>query len=183
MSVLRLDDYSVPGHSLKISLGMDFKSEDASGESSSTARASKGTKGKKLEVKLLIRFEDEHLLRELVNFAENKEKGEGKLYTITNATANAAGMRQGRFSGAFKIDEQDNLMQWGVSFSLSEHVSVPERAESRQSMPGQTTQTNEGEEVGGEGGGEEAPRELNLAEKALKAADDFLSGKEETPPQ
>lgn len=180
MSALMLDDFSVPGHGLQVSLGVDFKTEDASGETSSTARASKGTKGKKLDVKLFIRFEDAQLLRDLTAVAEAKANGEGKLYTITNTTANAVGMREGRFSGSFKVDEQDKLNQWGISFSLEEHKSVPERAEKRTPKAGQTTQTNEGEQLGQMEGETpepepEAPKELNWMEKALKGFDGILA--------
>ena len=41
-------------------------------------------------------------------------------------------MRQGRFTGDFKAEEQEERRCWMVSFSLSEHVSVPERAEARE---------------------------------------------------
>ena len=161
---------------------MDFKTEDTSGDTSSTARAFKGTKGKKLDVKLFIRFEDEQFLRDLVRVAEAKENGEGKKYTITNATANLAGMREGRFSGSFKIDKQDGLMQWGISFSLEEYTSVPKRAENRTPKPGQTAQSNEGEEIGPGDEPEqqeeqqEEKQELNAVEKFLSWADKKLGG-------
>ncbi len=132
MPYLRLDDFTVPGFDLLVSLGMKFKDADASGDSSSTAKASKGAKGKKLDVKIKIRFTDEKDLRELTRVAEAKEKGDQKIYTVTNRTANAAGMRQARFSGEFTVDEQENARCWLVSFALAEHKSNPEMAEARE---------------------------------------------------
>ncbi len=179
MSFLRLNDYDMPGHDLRVSLGMEFKSEDASGETSSTARASKGNKGKTLDVRLFIPFVDKQQLAELSKVLEAQENGENRLYTITNELANISGMRQGRVSGSFKIDPQDKLLQWLVSFSLEEHKSVPERAASRQQKPAQTTQTSEGESVvstsTAESPMEEAAPELNWLEQKLKDLDNFLA--------
>lgn len=173
MSFLRLDDFTVPGYGLQVSLSMPFKDEDASGDSSSTSKASKGTKGKKLEAKIYIRFADEDALRSLARVAESKSGGDGKVYTVTNRTANAAGMRQGRFTGDFKADEQEGKRCWLVSFALDEHVSVPERAESREPKKEEQAQQNEGNAVAPPE--EEAPKqELSWFEKRLKAASDTL---------
>lgn len=124
-----LGDYHVPGHDLRADLSLKFKEEDASGETSSTASAAKGTKGKKLGVTVFLRFTEEDDLRALLEVAQAKEKGENKVYTITNLTANAAGMREGRFSGDFKVTPQEKLRVWQISFTIAEHLSVPERAE------------------------------------------------------
>ena len=147
MSFLRLDDYSVPGHDLRVSLSFDFKKEDASGDSSSTAKASKGTKGKRVNVTLKIRYRDETRLRELVQIAEAKENGDGKIYTITNDTANTVGVRQVAFADKFKVDPQAPLNQWQVSFTLEEHNSVPEMVEIRTEDPEEVLQGSPGEVI------------------------------------
>ena len=144
---LLLDDYTVPGFDLSASLTLPIKDEDASGDSSSTSKADKGKKGKKLEVKTKIRFKDEDKLTEFMALAEAMSKGDGKLFTITNRIANAGGMRQGRFSGDVKVDPQDGLAMWTLSFSLAEHKSVPERAEQREGTPSVAAQQNNGGKV------------------------------------
>ena len=106
MGFLRLDDYTVPGYELTVSLSFDFKKDDASGDSSSTAKASKGTKGKRLSVSLKIRYADVEQLRELVHTAEAKQGGDGKIYTVTNDTANALGVRQASFTEKFQVTPQ-----------------------------------------------------------------------------
>ena len=144
---LLLDDYTVPGFGLTASLTLPIKDEDASGDSSSTSKAEKGKKGKKLEVKTKIRFKDEDKLTEFMALAEAMSQGDGKLFTITNRVANAGGMRQGRFSGDVKIDPQEGLAMWELSFSLGEHKSVPERAEDREATPAVSAQQNNGGNV------------------------------------
>lgn len=144
---LLLDDYTVPGFGLTTSLTLPIKDEDASGDSSSTSKAEKGKKGKKLEVKTKIRFKDEDKLTEFMALAESMSKGDGRLFIITNRIANAAGMRQGRFSGDVKIDPQEGLAMWTLSFSLAEHKSVPERAEEREATPAVAAQQNNGAKV------------------------------------
>lgn len=172
MSFLLLDDFTVPGYDLRVSLAHQFKDEDASGETSSTSKAKKGTKGKRLECKIFIRFKDEADLRELTRAAEQTSGGDNKVYSITNRTANAAGMRQGRFSGDFKADEQDGLRCWLVSFTLAEHISVPERAESRETPKSAEAQQNEGETVAPKA--KEEKQELSWFERKLKTVSDAL---------
>jgi hypothetical protein len=150
MSFLKLDDYTVPGFGLNVGISAPLKDEDASGESSSTARAKKGNKGKKLEVRLSLRFTDADALRELMRVAEATEGSDGKVYTITNDTANTAGMRQARFTGTIRADEAESLRLWQVSFTLIEHISVPEMAEARQTPKGAASQQNEGAGIGGD---------------------------------
>ena len=108
MMFLRLDDYTVPGFGLRVSGAFQLKKADASGETSSTTKADKGTKGKTLTVTTQIRYQDEADLRELIRISEAKGSGEsGKVYTITNTTANAAGIRQVIFADRVSWDEQE----------------------------------------------------------------------------
>lgn len=160
-----LDDFIVPGYGLTASLSIKLKDDDASGDSSSTAKASKGKKGKKLEVKTRIRFKDEADLAALFTRAEANEDGDGKIYAITNRTANAAGMRQGRFSGDVKADPQESLAVWEVTFTLAEHKSVPERAEEREEKSATQAPQNDGAPV--TPAPEEKAPEMDLLQKLL----------------
>lgn len=176
---LLLDDYTVPGFGLTAALTLPIKDEDASGDSSSTSKAKKGNKGKKLEVKTSIRFTDEDKLTAFMALASATSKGDGKLFTITNRVANAAGMRQGRFSGDVKVDPQDGLAMWTVSFALAEHKSVPERAEEREATPAVTAQRNSGGKVDATAApeGSTAPatedEQLDIVQRGLKKLNDW----------
>lgn len=132
MSFLILDEYTVPGYGLTVGISTALKDEDASGESSGTARAGKGKKGKKLEVRASLQYLYADKLRELMRVAEATEKGDAKIYTVTNDTANTAGMRQATFRGTIRADEDATFRKWDISFTLVEHLSVPEMAESRE---------------------------------------------------
>lgn len=173
---LLLDDYTVPGFGLTVSLTLPIKDEDASGDSSSTSKAEKGKKGKKLEVKTKIRFKDEDKLSEFMALAEATSKGDGRLFTITNRVANAAGMRQGRFSGDVKIDPQEGLAMWELSFSLAEHKSVPEMAEDREGTPAVATQQNPGDKVDAAAAPEGSTAEteqMDIFQRGLKKLNDW----------
>ena len=174
MSFLKLDDYTVPGFGLNVGIAGPLKDEDASGESSSTARAKKGNKGKKLEVRLSIPFADADDLRELMRVAEATEGEAGKVYTVTNDTANVAGMRQARFTGTIRADEAENLRLWEVSFTLVEYISVPEMAESRQSPRAVAAQQNGGDGIGGGSAPEQGGENLSRFERVLKYLDDKI---------
>lgn len=173
---LMLDDYMIPGYGLTVALSIALKDADASGDSSSTARAAKGKKAKKLEVTTRIRFRDEADLGALFARAEAVKKGDGVVYTVTNRTANAAGMRQGRFSGDVKADPQEGLAVWLVTFTLAEHKSVPERAEEREPDPAVQTPQNEGAAVASPPA--EAPQEeqMDRFQQFLKSMDETLTG-------
>lgn len=177
MSFLILDDFTVPGFGLNVSINEQLKSEDASGESSSTATAKKGNKGKKLEVRLSLRFKHADELRQLMRVAEATEGKDGKVYTITNDTANAVGMRQGSFTGNIKVDEAENLRLWEISFTLTEHISVPEMDESRQGAKPVATQKNAGAAVGGDE--EEKEENLSSFERVLKKLNEAIGPESE----
>lgn len=168
-----LDGWTVPGYGLTATLSLKLKDDDASGDSSSTSKAKKGNKGKKLEVKTHIRFTDEDDLRELFTKAEAMSSGDGQLYTITNRTANTAGMRQGRFSGEVKAEPQESLAEWLVTFSLSEHKSVPERTEEREEKPQAVAPQNEGQAVAPPPQ-EEEKQELDWFQKKLQNLNEVL---------
>lgn len=173
---LLLDDYTVPGFGLTVSLTLPIKDEDASGDSSSTSKAEKGKKGKKLEVKTKIRFKDEDKLTAFMSLAEAMSKGDGRLFTITNRVANADGMRQGRFSGDVKVDPQEGLAMWLLTFSLAEHKSVSEMAEDREGTPAVAAQQNNGDKVDGAAAPEGSTAEteqMDIFQRGLKKLDDW----------
>ena len=141
---LRLGDYNVPGYGMVIGASMDIKASDASGETSGTDEVDKGTKAKKLSVSLSILFENIDDLRSLARVSEAKDNGTRRIYTITNRTANALGVRQVRFAENISFQEKDGLRAWDVSFTLKEYLSVPERVEQREKKAKPVAQTSVG---------------------------------------
>ena len=139
-------------------------------------KADKGTKGKTLTVTTQIRYQDEADLRELIRISEAKGPGEsGKVYTITNTTANAAGIRQVIFADRVSWDEQEGRRCWNVSFTLAEHKSVPERAEARQAA--KTLATASASPAAGEEAiapALQADKEMGWVYRLLKKANDTI---------
>ena len=187
MITMRLDDYKVPGFGLRVSGSFTLKKQDASGDTSSTAKAEKGIKAKTLTVTTQIRYKDESDLRELIRVSEAKGGSGAKVYTIANTTANAAGIRQVVFSDRVSWDEQEGRKCWNVQFTLAEHKSVPERAEARaKAKPASAGQNAGGTVEGATGTGEKSAEEkpgklmqfLNYVEKELVG--DYESSSSET---
>ena len=110
MSFLILDDFTVPGFGLNVSVSEQLKSEDASGESSSTATAKKGNKGKKLEVRLSLRFRHADDLRQLMRVAEATSGKDGKVYTITREDAFAKAKME-QYEQTLKFNGLDEIAQ------------------------------------------------------------------------
>jgi hypothetical protein len=181
---LFLNDTKIPGHNQKVSIDLKFASEDMSGNSSSTAKAQKGDKGKTIKVQTSIKFIDADDLSLLVNLAEAKDaSGERVTYHIVNHTANAMNMRQGFFDETLSVKENDSTEDWSISFTLSEHHSVPEKKESRKAEKKVTEQAPKGTAVNGAAAGAAASVtvtnqevELTPFEQKLKGLDSFLGG-------
>lgn len=183
---LYLNDTKIPGHDQKVSVDLKLASEDMSGNSSSTAKAQKGDKGKTIKVQTSIKFIDADQLSLLVNLAEAKDSsGEQLIYNIINHTANAMNMRQGFFDETFSVKENDSTEDWNISFSMSEHHSVPEKKEARKGEKKVTEQAAKGTPVNGQAAGTAAASpaavteqavELTPFEKKLKGLDTWLGG-------
>ena len=175
MITLRLDDYKIPGYGLRVSGSFTLKQQDASGDTSSTAKAEKGIKAKTLTVTTQIRYKDESDLRELIRVSEAKGGSGAKVYTIANTTANAAGIRQVVFSDRVSWDEQEGRKCWNVQFTLAEYKSVPERAEAREKAKPASAGQNAGGTVSptGEGAGEE---KLEGIWRYVKGFNDWIAG-------
>ncbi|MEZ9762731.1 adenine glycosylase [Vibrio splendidus] len=130
--MLTLDGSQLPLKNLRISVRQQLAGQDMSGQTSATDQAETGTKGKILTIKGVIPFSKSQLLTNLFSMAEALENGSRHIYRISNKTAEAMKIRQAKFQGAIRADEQDTHRQWSVSFELIEHLSVPERVEQRQ---------------------------------------------------
>lgn len=166
MSYLKLDDYTVPGHGLKVTSSFEFKSQDISGSASSTAKAGQGTKAKIFSVQLFIKYSEAESLRKLIEVAETKGSIiSAKDYTITNDTANAMGVKKVSFTGKFSVDEQDSQSRWLVSFTLYERSSNAEMIQSRIDNPLETLQ--------------DAASMLSGGASVIEAVTSFLGGDED----
>ncbi|MBO0161521.1 adenine glycosylase [Vibrio alginolyticus] len=130
--MLILNGAQLPLKNLRISVRQQLAGQDMSGQTSATDQAETGTKGKILTIKGVIPFSMNQLLTNLFSLAEALENGSRHIYRISNKTAEALKIRQVKFQGAVRADEQDSHRQWSVSFELVEYLSVPERVEQRQ---------------------------------------------------
>ncbi len=130
--MLTLNGTQLPLKNLRISVRQQLAGQDMSGQTSATDQAETGSKGKILTVKGVIPFNNKQLLTNLFRMAEALEGGARQIYRISNQTAEALKIRQVKFQGAIRADEQDSHRQWSVSFELIEYLSVPERVEQRQ---------------------------------------------------
>ena len=129
---MRLDDYDVPNKNLIVAAVSESDEELLKGETSSTATAFKGFKAKVLSVTLRINFKDAPLLKKLVQQYEKVDSdGKRKVFTVLDDLADAYGIHQAKFHGALRSVKVTKGQAWDVSFRLMEHVSIPERKESR----------------------------------------------------
>ncbi|EGR0802236.1 adenine glycosylase [Vibrio alginolyticus] len=178
--MLTLNGTQLPLKNLRISVRQQLAGQDMSGQTSATDQAEIGSKGKILTVKGVIPFNEKQLLTNLFSMAEAQENGARQIYRISNQTAEALKIRQVKFQGAVRADEQDSHRQWSVSFELIEHLSVPERVEQRQPDKPAAQQKVQGVNTQIEAGqSDDVPPdtevELTGVMKVLKAVDNALA--------
>lgn len=165
---LLLDGVVVRGKNLKITANLRIDTAELGGQTSATDTSHRGFKPKLLTVSLTIAYSDAQHLTSLMRLAEAVDAGgDLHVYRIVNDTAEAFGVRQVKFTDNLSAREDDSLHAWRVQFNLLEHLSNPERVESRQPDAEVSQQSSPGLTVG------EEP-ELSSFEKLLKKIDDTL---------
>ncbi|KAJ8740054.1 hypothetical protein H9Y13_18765 [Aeromonas veronii] len=177
-AMLTLDGEPIAMKSMRISLSMQFKDEDQSGQTSATGSAEQGTKAKELSVSGLVPFKEEDTLSRLFEMADTKgDGGQRHIYRVGSLLAKSVKVRQATFSGSISATEQEGLLAWQVQFTLREYNSVPEKREARlpknaASVAGGTPGTTEAKPGEGEAGDEE----LSRFERLVKRADSAIGG-------
>ncbi|ECI4647632.1 DNA-binding protein [Salmonella enterica subsp. enterica serovar Ball] len=131
-SLLALNGQAIPLKRLSVSLKLNIRDKDASGQSSSTATSEQGIKAKELQVSGLIPFDTPGDLTLIFRLAEAKgQDGAQLVYRINNRDARAVNMQQGIFSGAVGAVPEMGLMAWKIDFTLKEKLSSAEKAAGR----------------------------------------------------
>ncbi|MGY3895455.1 baseplate complex protein [Aeromonas enterica] len=139
-ALLTLDGQPMALLGMKVSLSMQYKDKDQSGQTSSATSSEQGTKAKELKVTGLIPFKQAADLTALFALAgANDSGGQRHIYRIGSQLARAVKIRQVKFAGTISADEQDGQMAWHVSLTLREYNSVPEKREQRQTLPAAST--------------------------------------------
>lgn len=145
---MMLDDYVVPDKNLRVTMTMQFDSESLGAQTSATDTAHKGIKPKAFNISLSIPFKEADQLSKLISIAQaTRSDGALHVYDIVDQTANAVKVRQVKFSDSFAAREDGQLQAWNVQFSLTEYLSVPEKAEQRTETGAASAQTADGEVV------------------------------------
>ncbi|QCT18475.1 hypothetical protein FEM41_01875 [Jejubacter calystegiae] len=129
---LALDGEAIQLADMKITATMQFQEKDQSGQTSSTDKAEQGVKAKELRISGLIPFSKPELLTRIFELGSAMDNA-GKLhvYRVANMTAQAINLREVTFSGTIDAPQQDGQMAWLVTFTLREHLSVPEKKQAR----------------------------------------------------
>ncbi|WP_419237914.1 adenine glycosylase [Photobacterium leiognathi subsp. mandapamensis] len=130
--MLALDGVQLQMKTLRVSVRHQLAGKDMSGQTSNTDQAEQGDKGKVMSVSGVVPFDSAVTLTDIFTMADKKDNGARHIFRISNRTAETLKIRQVKFQGAIRADEQQNLRQWNVVFDLVEHLSVPERKEQRQ---------------------------------------------------
>lgn len=174
---LALNGEGIPLQNMSVTLSMAFQDKDQGGQTSSTAKAEQGVKGKELRVTGLIPFTSQDVLKRIFELAiAQGSDGQRVRYRVAHETARAVGMREAMFTGTIDAPKQDGKMAWIVTFTLTEQMSVPEKREERAASKTTATKQTAGSAAGGSGtaAAEDATKMTWFEEKVLKPVNDSL---------
>lgn len=177
MTTLVLNNQSISGKDLTVTLKMVYKSSDASGQGSSTDTLEQGIKAKSLFIKYKIPYDKKDWLKEITKIAESvDDKGKLTIYRIINDTANTMGLYKVFFSGELSVVDTNEVQYWTVTFTLKEKLSVPERKQQRENLPA-AAQQGLGSSTGAAVEDDNIPPnvEYTTFESVLKVADDAFA--------
>ncbi|MEI9742735.1 MULTISPECIES: hypothetical protein [Enterobacter cloacae complex] len=152
---------------LDVSVSMNIKEKDQSGQASSTASSEQGIKAKELSVSGIIPYDDEGQLTLLFSLAEAQDgSGKSVRYRVNHDIARKIKLREATFAGSVKASKATNLLAWHVSFTLKEYFSVAERKAANSDGKGAVSQTAQGTSRAAE-----TPEELSWFERVLQKID------------
>ncbi|EHM47038.1 baseplate complex protein [Yokenella regensburgei] len=177
---LALNGEAIPMKNMRVTLTQQFQDKDQSGQTSATTKSEQGMKGKELRVSGEVPFKSPGVLKRIFELASaTGSDGQRQKYRVAHEVARAVNFREATFTGTLDAPQQDGKMAWLVTFTLTEHVSVQEKRESR--ATGKTTakkQTAGGAGQNGKGGGQDAAEDEEkmtwFERKVLKPVNDAL---------
>ncbi len=176
---LALNGEAIPLKGIMVTPMMQFQDKDQSGQTSSTANAEQGIKPKELRISGTLPFSEAKVLTRLFALAEATEGGKLKRYRVANHTAQAINFRLATFTGSIDAPKQDGKQAWLVTFTMREHLSVPEKKDAREGSKTAAKKQTPGAngQVNGKGAAAEDEQKLSWFERrVLKPADDALAG-------
>ena len=138
---MMIGDFKVPGtigyaigFDLAVDAAMFMPTADLSGNTSSTDKADKGIKPKKLKVAFSLRETKDEMavLTNFMTLAEAKNAdSEAREYVVVHPLAQSLRIRLMRFVGEVSVSDHDTQKQYDIMFTLEEVRSVPEASEAR----------------------------------------------------
>jgi len=170
---LALNGETIQLKNMRVTITQQFQDKDQSGQTSSTTKSEQGAKGKELRVSGEIPFKDKHILRRIFELAcATDTSGQRQKYRVAHEQARAVNFREATFTGTLDAPQQDGKMSWLVTFTLTEHISVQEKKESRANS--KTAAIKQGGAAGGQSADEDDEKMTWFERKVLKPVNDAL---------
>lgn len=174
---LALNGEAILMKNMRVTLTQQFQDADKSGQTSDTTKSEQGMKAKELRVSGEIPFKTPNVLKRIFELATATDSaGKRQKYRVAHDVARAVNFREAMFTGTLDAPQQDGRMSWLVTFTLTEHVSVQEKKESRAAgKKAATKQSSGGSGTSGQqSAGEDEEKLTWFEKKVLKPVNDAL---------
>ncbi|AHF77561.1 Phage protein [Sodalis praecaptivus] len=172
---LALNGEAILLKNMRVTLTQQFKDKDQSGETSATTKSEQGMKGKELRISGEVPFKTPEILRRIFELASATDAGgQRQAYRVAHDVARAVNFREAIFTGTLDAPQQDGKMAWLVTFTLTEHLSVPEKREARAAS--KTIAQKQSAGTGRESAEENEEKLTWFESRVLKPVNDALGG-------
>lgn len=123
----------LPGFDHKVTWTGGIKSEDQSGDSSSTAESHNGFKAVLITITLKIKYGDVDAFKSLAEIFYSTEDGSATVYDIIHSELNVFGVNQVRFVDDIRSAPDGSQQVYSITLTMKQDRSDPEIAEERTS--------------------------------------------------
>jgi hypothetical protein len=135
---------TLPGFNHQVTWTAGIKSEDQSGDTSSTAESYKGYKAVLVSVTMAIRQHDLESLQELARTFYAAKDAKPLVYNLIHKELNAFGVNQVKFIDDLRISPDGIRKAYAVTLTLKEERSDPEITEGRTAIDTAATKQPDG---------------------------------------
>ena len=125
----------LPGFDHKVTWIDGIKSEDQSGETSSTSDSYKGFKPGLITVTTKIRYKDLQSITDLSELFHATEDNKPVVYNIIHDEINAWGVQKVRFTNDIRLAPDGTIKVFNITLTLKQERSDPEKLEERTDPP------------------------------------------------
>ena len=163
----------LPGFNHKVNWTAGIKSEDQSGDSSSTAESHNGFKAALITITFNIRFGDVEAFNDLAEIFYATKDGSPVTYDIIHSELNSFGINQAKFIDDIRAAPDGTQKVYNITLTMKQERSDPEISEERTTP--ETASTTQPDGIGTVAPDEKSKVDLNVPDAVSGSFEQVLA--------